>query len=444
MKTPHVCLIGQFIVDVTLPKRGEPYKLRAGGIMHAARALWAINCPYSLCYCAPDYLKSQIAENAAQYGGATVQRFGIVTGCPNVILIAEPQEAGDQGYEFLLRDTHQCITNADEVRACLASTNPTDALLFPGGFNLHSVLPVLATTSVNVFADVNFEPEVASTFGLLGRPFESLIYSTSSHHFVEQYGGSFDSLRTALLGSYANSVMLKENRGGSRFARGSDVLQTPAQTRAIQHSVGVGDCFDAVFVALRHAYSEQASLAYASCIAAEYACTTFPEIFRDAAQAWLKVPADEISELGGVSLAWESRPKINVYIAAPDFDHVDRRPIDAVAAALKYHNFSPRLPVREHGQMGVNASVERRQTLCEADLRLLDECQLLLAVVLYDDPGTLIEIGIAVERGIPVIVYDPYSRADNLMLTQLPYRVSPELDDVISAVFDRASRVARL
>ena len=93
--------------------------------------------------------------------------------------------------------------------------------------------------------------------------------------------------------------------------------------------------------------------------------------------------------------------------------------------------------------MGVNASEERRQTLCDADMRLLDECQLLVAVMLYDDPGTLIEIGIAVEREIPVIVYDPYSRADNLMLTQLPFCVSSDLDQVISAVFDRASLVAR-
>lgn len=71
------------------------------------------------------------------------------------------------------------------------------------------------------------------------------------------------------------------------------------------------------------------------------------------------------------------------------------------------------------------------------------DCQVLVAVMLYDDPGTLIEIGIAVERGIPVIVYDPGSRADNLMLTQLPFLVSSDLDQVISVVFDCASRLSR-
>ena len=443
MTLPHICLIGQFIVDVTLPSRSIPYKLRAGGIMHAARALWAIGCPYSLCYCAPDYLTSHIEENAEKYGAAKCQRFGVVSGCPNVMLIGEPREIGDQGYEFLLRDIQKCMTDAEAINSCMENPVPTDVLLFPGGFDLHAVLAALTLSTANVYADANFEPHSPATFGILGRPFETLIYSTSSRHFVERYSGSFDSIKTELLGKYAKSILLKENRGGSRFIRENSLVSTAAQSRIIQHSVGVGDCFDAVFIALRHNESEAAALAYASCIAAEYASTTYPDEFRDNAQAWLNIPAEEIAELGGVVLPWESRPSINIYIAAPDFDHVDRRPIDTVAASLKYHNFTPRLPVREHGQMGQNPTQERRQALCDADMRLLGDCQVLVAVMLYDDPGTLIEIGIAVERGIPVIVYDPGSRADNLMLTQLPFLVSSDLDQVISAVFDCASRLSR-
>jgi nucleoside 2-deoxyribosyltransferase len=441
MSEPHISLIGQFIVDVTLPQHGESYKLRAGGVMHAARALWAIGHSYSICYCAPDYLEAQVAENAKQYDAIDVRRFGIVKGCPNVMLIGEPKEAGDQRYEYLLRDSYSCDTDATALLPSLARSS--DVLLFPGGFDLRAVLPVVGASSVNVFADANFEPHDITMFGLLGRLFETLIYSTSSPHFIQQYGGNFVSLRTSLIGKYTNSVMLKENRGGTRFARETVTSQTPAQSRSVQHSVGVGDCFDAVFVALRQKLTEDAALAYASCIAAEYACTTYPEVFRDAAQAWLRVPAEEIISLSGIALDWEHRPPINIYIAAPDFDHVDRRPLEELVASLKYHNFNPRLPVREHGQMGSDANDARRQMLCEADMRLLNECQLLVAVMLFDDPGTLIEIGIAVERGIPVIVYDPYSRADNLMLTQLPFRISSDLDEIISAVFDRASRVAK-
>ena len=77
--------------------------------------------------------------------------------------------------------------------------------------------------------------------------------------------------------------------------------------------------------------------------------------------------------------------------------------------------------------------------LCEADVKLMDECKIMLAVLLSDDPGTLIEIGMGVERKMPVIVYDPYNRATNLMLTQLPNLVSSDLDQIITAVFKYAS-----
>ncbi len=198
MTKPHVCLIGQFIVDVTLPAHGDPYKLRAGGIMHAARALWAIDCEYSLCYCAPDYLASQIVENAKRYGAATARSFGVITGSPNVMLIGEPKEVGDQGYELLLRDVHHCVTDAAAVLDCLESMTPTDALLFPGGFDLPSTLRAVGSTPVNAFADASFDPADASIFGSLGHPFESLIYSTSSRYFIEQYAGRFDTLRSVV------------------------------------------------------------------------------------------------------------------------------------------------------------------------------------------------------------------------------------------------------
>lgn len=439
---PNICLLGQFLVDVTLPQGDSPYKLRAGGIMHAARALWAIGCPYSLGYCAPDYLDAEVAEHGQEYSANLLRQFGQVTGCPNVVLIGAPKEAGPQGYEYLLRDGHRCKLDLDALQALLRSSDFSDVVLFSGGFDLETTLPIIGDSTARVYIDANFAPSSSETLSRLGREFECIILSTSSDAFIDRYHGAVEQMCGDLLGRYTPRVLLKENRGGSRlFLKGKDdhCIQTPAQVRRIQHSVGVGDCFDVVYAVMRHRMTDQAALAYASCVAAEYAGTTYPELFRDAACGWLAVPEDEIVQLSGSSVAWEKRPPLNIYIAAPDFAHVDRRPIDVVAECIKYHNFVPRLPVREHGQMGQNATSERRQALCDADLRLLDECRIVVAVLLYDDPGTLIEIGIAVERGLPVIVYDPYNRADNLMLTQLPALVSADLDEVISAVFKHAS-----
>ena len=235
--------------------------------------------------------------------------------------------------------------------------------------------------------------------------------------------------------------MLKENRGGSRLgiAGKKTVIATPAFVGHTEHSVGVGDCFDALWIALRRHLPDDQALIYASLGAADYASTTFPDEFRSNLLATLSLPAEEIMQLKGVILPWEKRPSVNIYIAAPDFDFVDRSPIDAVADALRYHNFSPRLPVRENGQMGNNSGVRRKFELMQADLTLLDQCQLMVAVVTYNDPGTLIEIGIASQRGMPVIVFDVFGRAENLMLTELPTLVTTEIDRVIAAVFEKAS-----
>ena len=64
---------------------------------------------------------------------------------------------------------------------------------------------------------------------------------------------------------------------------------------------------------------------------------------------------------------------------------------------------------------------------------------MLIAVLLYNDPGTLIEIGLAAQRGLPTLVYDPFNLAENCMLTELPTLVSNDMDVIMSKVFNEYS-----
>ena len=66
---------------------------------------------------------------------------------------------------------------------------------------------------------------------------------------------------------------------------------------------------------------------------------------------------------------------------------------------------------------------------------------MLIAVLLYNDPGTLIEIGMAVQRGMPTLVYDPKGIADNCMLTECPTLVSSDLDAIMAKVFIEYSKL---
>ncbi len=152
-------------------------------------------------------------------------------------------------------------------------------------------------------------------------------------------------------------------------------------------------------------------------------------------QNWLSVPKEQLGQLRSVALPWEDRRAHNVYIAAPDFDYLDRTEIERLVSALRYHNFTPRRPIQENGQASPDATTAQKRQMCYADIALLKECSLVVAVLLNDDQGTLVEVGYALGRDIPVVVYDPYELTDNLMLAHAPEAVSPHLDEVVGAIF---------
>ena len=72
-------------------------------------------------------------------------------------------------------------------------------------------------------------------------------------------------------------------------------------------------------------------------------------------------------------------------------------------------------------------------------MKLLSECNIVIGVLLYNDPGTLVEIGIAAERNIPVLLYDPYNIAKNCMLTHTCSIVTNNMDEIISETFIKSA-----
>jgi nucleoside 2-deoxyribosyltransferase len=435
MTSGPVWLVGDVIVDVTIATETTESKLRFGGVMHAARALFGAGIEYAIAYIAPSYVRDQFERFASQHGPVACVCVGEVLGCPNVMVIAEATEAGDQGYEFLLRDERQVVV---EQGALDVLGDASDVLVLADSASWQALAPQLpASPRVHVDADVN----PAALVEALGRAPDTYLVSTSAQTFRGTLGGSVQQLRDAVAGGHCGRVVFKENRGGARLLRGEPdgEVAVPAHVRPIAHSVGVGDAFDALYVGLRETVGDHAALAYASAMAAEYAATTDPDLYLPAIGRTRRIPPEQIVKLGGVRVPWEARSSINIYVAAPDFDWIDRRPVDELADALRYHGFVPRLPVREVGQLPPDPSREERLRVLDADLAVLDECRLLVAVLLFDDPGTLVEVGLAIERGLPVIVYDPHGTARNPFIRDLPAVVSSSLDIVVSGVFEQVS-----
>ena len=429
------CILGYIFNDVTLKSAVTPLiKMRLGGIVHAARGMYAVGEEYSVAYFAPSYLDSHIEHYLKEIGCTEVIKLGNVTNSPNTVLIQEVQEVGDQGYNFLLNENVEVVYDDSQ----LAKLDKFEKiLLFAGDFDMSIVMR--HNTHAQYYLDVTNDVKHIADWG--GTHFRTLFLSTSSTLFKNDYS-DIDSLVNDCQNS-CEQFVLKENRGGSRAYDYAvkKIVSTPSMTVPVVHSVGVGDVFDTIVAIYDQRSPFEYNLLNASYIAAEYAQTTFIDEFRAMAKHYLSLSIEDKQKHDGVLLPWDVRKGINIYIAAPDFDFVDTNPIDFICQALEYHNFTPRRPIKENGQMSKEADKVERQKLFQSDMALIDFCQMMLAVLLYNDPGTLIEIGVAAERGMPVLVYDPYSIADNCMLTEIPNVVSTSADQIISELFKYASKL---
>lgn len=440
MSHAKILLIGDILVDVTLKTSDQELKMRMGGIIHAARGLWAMNIPYSVAYFSPSYLDHQIRDYLQLHGCDDVIKLGDVIGSPYVFLIQDVKEIGDQGYEFLLRDDIKINYNQSALDL-IANNHYQEILMISGNYDQVQLIDQI---SGNIHIDLANNVSDLTFFESLSKKIKTVFISTSSTIFQNLFSDEINSF-IKLFENYTDTIILKENRGGSRgynFITRSH-FSSSAQTSPINNSVGVGDVFDACFIAKASFIGELNAMMLSSWLAYEYALTTYPDDFKKATTRLLKMKVNDLAKLTGISLPWEKRSSIDIYIAAPDFDFVDTTLIDNLCESLKYHNFKPRRPIKENGQMEENATKSRRQDLFNKDIELITQCSILVAVLLFDDPGTLIEIGLAHASGIPTIVYDPFNTAENCMLTELPALVSSDLDQILSEIFIIASKINR-
>lgn len=428
-------LVGEVFLDFTITAPGTENKLRLGGVTHAARGMWAIGTPFDAAVVLPSYLEKVAQAYFKSLGCVSFSVLGTVVGCPNVTAIFDATEVADQGYESLLRQ-EKSVTLTDLPLPFLPGVH---VLIFPGTFDLAAaceLLPADAILHIDVAYDVDSPADIAK----LARRVETIFLSTSSSLFVAAADRTPAGLLEAFEGSQPCALILKENRGGSRLIlkETMEVHSLPAQLGTTVNSVGVGDVFAAAYLAHLSAGAPEAGwrATYAS---AAYSQTTFPDLFKTYVERDARLSLREMQDLAGVALPWEAREKLDIYLAAPDFQHSDRTAIDRALAALTYHNFRVRRPVLEIGELPPGSDRATLLATYRADCDLLGQCVLAFAVPTHRDPGTLVEIGLAIGANIPVVVFDPGRENANTMVIAGSAHYSDDLDACLNAVFSLLS-----
>ncbi|TBC95480.1 sugar kinase [Rhizobium leguminosarum] len=437
METVPLLLVGEIIVDFTTARPGADCKLRLGGIVHAARGLWASGMPYAVAAVCPRYLLNQARNFLKIHGCVDFIWLGEVMGAPNVIIIGDATEVSHQGYQDLLREE-----KAVEIQDVANSLRIyKEVLVFPGSFDLASVKGFFSHEARYSF-DIAYDAEDFSVLeGFVGH-INAVIISTSSPLFLSKGSDDIEPMLADVRRLDPEVFLLKENRGGSRIfnIRTGESDHVPAQLSSTVNSVGVGDVYSAVMVGFGAGQWKEAAWRGAMAATA-YSQTTYPDDFQRDVLRNRKLSFEELRDLGGTVLPWHARPHFPLYLAAPDFSYVEKPEVDRAVDALHYHNFVVRRPIEENGELPLGSDPALLQHTFRSDIALLDECKAVFAVPLARDPGTLVEMGIAIARDQPVITFDPRNENNNTMVSGGSATYSNDLDTCLNGLFVAISKL---
>lgn len=435
--TDTVLVVGELVVDYTLAQHGAMCKLRLGGVAHAARGLWAAELEYSVAAFCPQYLVDEAKSYLAEFGCKDFIWLGDVVGAPNVILIGDVTEVSQQGYEDLMRDTK--VVKFREPLPRLDAYQKV--VIFPGRFDINALTSAFAPDARFSF-DIAYDLEDLSSLEAFRGRVQALIISTSSSLFMKLGKDDIDGLLDAVKTLLPEVFLLKENRGGSRLfnLRDGGVIEIPATLGRTANSVGVGDVYSSVMVGLSQKGWTEA--AWRGCQAATvYSQSTFPDDIKRDVQRGFRLSLAVLEALGGTVLPWHDRQSYSIYLAGPDFTYIEKQELDRAVDSLMYHNFRMRRPILENGELNCPASEEDLHRTYHMDCHLLKECDAVFAVPLGRDPGTLVEIGMAIEMGKPVITYDPRRENENTMVVVGSSVYSATLDACLNGTFNAIAKL---
>lgn len=424
-------VIGEVYTDVHLDIAETP--LRLGGIFHSARAFATVNANYAIAAIAPKYLIDNIYKYGEILNSTETIIIGEMNGSPNVITIQESAENGKQGYNDILKDAAEVTFHQRNLEKIINEYEPTDILIYPGKYKIKDIIPEIKKFKGNLHIDVQYGTESLKEMVVNNIKFNTIILSTSSTLF-EESSFSVNNLFNSPLQNNTDSFLLKENRGGSTYYNISNQewFEGPAFKTETVHSVGVGDCFNAIFLMQKNTKEHNLSLKIASYIAMTYASTLEYKKFKNLIG---NLDFAEIETLPAKRISWDERKKHHIYIAGPDFPNIDTTLIEELYDNLKYHNFVPHRPVTENGVIVGDEPEQVQQEAYQKDIKLLEMSSVLIAVILYDDPGTYVEIGYMAKSNKPIILFDPYKQVNNLFLRKSVDYIVHSMNEVIDTLY---------
>lgn len=225
-------------------------------------------------------------------------------------------------------------------------------------------------------------------------------------------------------------IVVKKGIHGSVVFDEESVYTVQTYKSDVICTLGSGDVFAG---ALIPTYLRTLNLRYsvelATCVAANFIEHIQPEsvLSRAAVEQDMKVrPKIKIPEI---------KEKI-LYIAGPFFSEQEKEWVDRVCFYLIEAGFKILSPSEENGIIKNNCSVEERRKIFDADIKLLEQADIIVALLDHNDAGTNFEIGYAYKKGVPVLGLKTSEECLNNMIVFGCDKVTTSINELIGELYE--------
>lgn len=268
-------------------------------------------------------------------------------------------------------------------------------------------------------------PNDPERFGANGSTAEVLAIVLNSREVLAlgQVGDELEAVRNIRTQDGADIILVKAGAQGCRVYVDGELTGTvpPYRTDRV-YKVGSGDVFSAAFAYhwAETGLSPLAAADAASRCVARYCDRRLPSVVLD----------DETAALEPVETTRESA---KIYIAGPFFTMAELWLVEETRLALNDLGVDFFSPYHEAGIIREHTMQEIRKTV-EADLTGLNDCTAVFAILDGNDPGTIFEVGYAVQKGIPVVALSQNPKQGDQTMIKGSKRCAIS-DDFASAVY---------
>jgi len=226
-------------------------------------------------------------------------------------------------------------------------------------------------------------------------------------------------------------IVIKRGHKGCILITEEKIVEVPAYKSNVVCTLGSGDAFGG---ALAATFVETGDIQYSvkvgNCVAANFIESIAIETIIDRAGVEKDIYTRKRFVVN------EIIPK-KIYLAGPFFSEQEVNWVRHVSNKLEGASFEVLSPSRENGFIFNDTSIEKRKEIFQLDIDLLNSCDIVVALLDHDDPGTCFEIGYAFAKGTPVYGLKTSDTSLNNMIKFGCKKVIEDIEELIRVLYEQ-------